>query len=246
MIVFNKLKNLNKVWRFNEGAFSPFMFGLLMGIGVMSMSAAYIAKQRLVKMQLEQQEKQISEAEKIKRALETSILTETRESYGESTDLDKALKFVTGTTGRTRSGDKFAIKSFTTEETLGRQGQRLIITSSDDRDVRDDLDKVTDKDATLSDELAQESVVFDEEKLRREQIQKSYNSMDALAGHLYTYYAMNLKFPTENDFIHIENLTKLKDVWGETFDYVKTDDNNATLTFSTPWGYERKIELSLD
>lgn len=243
--MFNTINN-------QKGAFSPFMFGILMGVAVFSASMNHWAKKELIDLdeanKMANHEKGIA----IKKALENSIITENVNSenqYSEDYTLQRAQRFLSGSTGKTRSGDDAVISTAHNSGKFKTSNKKILITVSDDQFTREDVGDVAGADA-MSDynQANSEIVLFDSEPIRIEQIQESKRRLQSEVSQIYVAYTTyGYKFPTVDQYkTQINAATNNKDIWGQTFKYDRKSDKLVILSFTTPWGYTYKSKLDMN
>jgi len=247
--VLNLTTALKAKLKSQKGAFSPFMFGMLMGVSIFSAVVMQWAQQDLLRLQKERLQRQKEQAQSVKTALELAVLTETAATYNEDLDLERALEFLP-TSDKTRGGNKIQITKRSTDEGFGLEGERLIITTSDDEMLRQEVDTLGTAESILEYEGVEDNPVsvVDSTSLRLQQIERSKEYMEQEASQIYMFYASNKphRFPFQNEYNDINATTGLGDVWGNPFNYTRLSDDEATLEFITPWGHAEKITLTLD
>lgn len=234
-----------------KGAFSPFMFGMLMGVAVFSAAMNHWAKREIVNIEEQNIKSERQKAEQIKKAFETALLTEnvaTGDGYSEDMNLERAQKYLSGTTGQTKTGEQAFLSSAFKSGAFKTSNKRVLITTSDDETVKQDI-------ATLgSDAMANYNkedgsvVMFDSEDIRKEQIKKSKEFLEREASQIYRSYASyGYKFPTRDQYeSQVNAATNLRDVWGQSFKYDRKSDKVVILSFTSPWGYTYKKRLDMN
>lgn len=240
---FNPLPILNN----QQGAFSPFMFGLVFGVGIFSTLVMYWAKQDLLRLEQLQAERAKAEAEDIAKALEFALLTETDATYSNDLSLNRARQFTNLSDGKTRGGEDILLTERLGDSRFEQQHSKVAITASDDIFLRSDIHRQGSADdlARLTPGDNQAVVVFDSEKIRTQQVARSRQNMDTMAEQVYQFYGAQLRFPTAAEFETLSNKLGLRDVWGRPFDYQLLDTDRARLEFVTPWGYTQTLDLNL-
>lgn len=230
------------------GAFSPFMYGLILGVTIFSAVSLQHAKQQLVENQRKKNERARADAEDVANALDFSILSETKSSYQEEYTLGRAKQFAS-VTGKTAGDEDFEMKTQKSgRESYGRTSEKVAITASDDTFLKARLHRTEDEKEL--DKIAANSTtpvaVYDTSAARERQIRTSNARMESLAEQVYAYYAAHLKFPDEAAFGRLNAALGIRDAWGADFNYeVAADGQSATLAFITPWNYERTLKLNL-
>lgn len=231
-----------------RGAFSPFMYGLIIGVTIFSAVSMQYAKQELARMQREKTEHAKADAEDVAKAMDFAILSETKSTYRDDYTLQRARQY-SQSSGKTMGDEDFQLNERDSDrESYGQTSRKIAITASDDTFQRgrvagsataDELDKIAGKqDAPVA--------VYDTSDARARQVLTSSSRMESLAEQVYAYYAANMKFPDENDFHKLNQSLGLTDAWGEEFTYeVAPDRQTAKLAFTTPWNYQRTLNLSL-
>lgn len=234
-----------------QGAFSPFMFGMLMGVAVFSAAMNHWAKKEIVNINERNTAEDRAKAEQLKKALENSMLTENVEdgSYSDTFNLERAQKFLSGSTGTTRTGEQAFFSSTYKDGKFNTSNKRVLITASDDESVKAEIGALAGADAMGSYDTAEGSVVmFDSEEIRQEQIKKSKERLEAEASQIYrSYAAFGYKFPTTEQYkTNVNAVTGNRDVWGQEFLYERKSDKLVVISFTTPWGYTFKKTLNMN
>lgn len=241
-------RGLGAVLASQRGAFSPFMYGLIIGVTIFSAVSMQYAKQELVRLQQEKTQRARANAKDIADALDFSVLSETKETYQDEYTLDRARRYA-NTAGKTEGDENFQLSARESgRQTFGHTAEKIAITASDDSFLRARVNRT----ATgaelekMADNAEAPLAVYDTSGARERQILTSNTRMEALAEQLYAYYAANLKFPDRSGFDKLNSALGLKDAWGENFTYdVAADRQSAKLAFTTPWNYERTLNLNL-
>jgi hypothetical protein len=240
-----------KVLKTQKGAFSPFMFGMLMGVAVFSAAMNHWAKREIVNIEERNIKAERQKAEQIKQAFETALLTEniaTGEKYSEDLNLERAQKFLSGNTGQTKSGEQAFLSSAFKSGAFKTSNKRVMITTSDDESIQQNLESLG-SDAMASYNNEDGSVVmFDSEEVRKKQIKKSKENLEREASQIYrAYTSYGYKFPTAEQYkSQVNAATGLRDVWGQSFKYDRKSDKVVILSFTTPWGYTFKKRLDMN
>ena len=243
------------VLRNNLGAFSPFMFGLLMGMAAFSTAIRYQAEQDLKNIQKQQKLMEKEQAEDVRRAFENAILTENVADgslgYSKDLDLERARSFLSGSTGQTRTGQRIILKERKAGEVLGADQQRIVITASDDEFVRQRVETLGSSDALadFTEESPENATLFDSAAVRARQVKQSKEYLHMEEAQLYRYWGGHeYKFPaTQSEYEdNVNAYTHLRDAWGQKFDYERLSDNKARLSFTTPWGEKNTILLNME
>ncbi|MAI08367.1 MAG: hypothetical protein CMF61_05345 [Magnetococcales bacterium] len=237
--------------RNQKGAFSPFMFGMLMGVAVFSAAMNHWAKKEIVDIEKQNIQSEHQKAEQIKQAFENAILTENINSdngYSEEMNLARAQKFLSGSTGQTKSGEQAFLSTAIKSGSFKTSNSRVLITTSDDEAIKDEI-RTLGSDAMADYNSADSSVVmFDSEEVRKKQIKESKTLLEREASQIYrSYTAYNYKFPTAEQYkTQVNAATGLRDVWGSPFKYDRKSDKVVVLSFTTPWGYTYKKRLDMN
>lgn len=229
-----------------RGGASPFMFGLLMGMTIFSAFSLQWAQRELVASQQRQAEKAKREAEDLVKALEFAAMTETRNTYSDDFDLERARRYTAMSSGKTRGGQDFIVvqQEDKDKETFGETSQKVAITASDDTLLRSKVYRTGD--AKGVDALSGDTVAtLDTAGVRQRQILTSVKSMENLAEQVYAFYAGNRRFPKSNEFDVMRNQLSFGDAWGGPFAYTYISDDEARLEFTTPWNYTHSLKLTL-
>lgn len=235
------------------------MFGMLMGVGVLSALSQQWASEYARQLEEQRIAKAKESAVEVRKALENAILLENSATYDPNITtagaLDSRVLQQAATVAETKSGSAYQITEVDSSSQFGLQNKRVVIAATDDTFVRDDVAAL----ATVGDVIAytpeDESgvEVFDSSEARREQVDKSFQYLQQAADSVYNFYAEHLRFPTTGEYTTIENLTHLQDVWGNSFIYERGDDYAAPggdqvgrIKMQTPWGYTRTISLDMN
>lgn len=231
------------------------MFGMLMGVAMFSSVAKYQAEKRLETAGSYRSAQEQKKAEDVRLALENAILTENIEDnsvrFGDDLNIDRARSFLTRSTGKTKSGQEYTLKQQESRGALGADGQRVLITTSEDEFTREAVDKVGSAGAMTDFEQAEgESLaVFDSNAVRARQVKQSIEYLRMEESQIYRFWGSNdYKFPDSQQEYEdkVNSMTRLKDAWGQTFTYSRESDTKARLSFETPWGYKKSIKLDMD
>lgn len=234
-----------------RGGFSPFMYGMLVGISILSTVAAYQAKIDIKKQTERKLEQQQREAEDLSLALENSILTETDATYDSNVSLARARNFTTLTTGKTRGGQDAEFNVITTDgagEQFGVDNQTVVLTTTDDTMLEAGVAAQTTRAGALNysgNQGEQPLATFDASGARNRQIQLSRENLEMEASQVYLFYSANLACPTTGEYATINTRTGYKDYWGNDFTYTRFDDNHCSLSYTTPWGFTDLIDMVL-
>lgn len=232
-----------------KGGFSPFIFGVLIGLSAFSVITAEMAKREMEKAALHRIKTQKEQAEDLARGLENALLTETDATYDADLTVTRARDGSSGSTGVTRSGSSVLVNVQTGENSLGLDHQRILITTTDDTMLRDDVGFIASKEdqSTYSASNKEPVAMFDSESIRKRQVEASREYLEAEAAQVYGFYAANLRFPNEGaEYNSINSMTNYVDVWGNNFTYTFIDSKTATLSFTTPWNYTYTLNLDMN
>lgn len=235
------------------------MFGMLMGVGILSAVTQQWAQKYAEDLEAQRIEQAKQSAGEIKLALENAILLEDNASYNADVttlgNLDDRVLQQASTVGKTRGGSNYQISEVNSTTEFGLQNKRIVVAATDDLYVKSDVAGLVDVSSITAynptDNAGVE--VFDTSDPRRKQVDKSYEYLLQAADSVYNFYAGNLRFPTIAEYATIENLTKLQDVWGNSFTYQRGDDYGASegdqvgrIQMQTPWGYTRTIPMDMN
>ena len=228
-----------------RGVFSPFMFGLLMAVGIFSVLAQQWAKRDLERLQAERMERLEATAADAAEALEFAILTETANTFDQNVDLERILPNTTRT-GTTGLNDDLQIVTRDGDRAFDLRGQRVAIGALDDPLARAQLNQAGNAAALTELGDAEGVVVIDTSAVRRRQIETSRAIMQEMASHVFNFYAGNLRFPTDEEYDALARKFRATDAWGAPLDYTLNNDDEAEIAVVTPWGYRQEMELRLD
>lgn len=231
-----------------QGAVSPFMFGLLVGMSVFSVMSAHWAQKELATLQAKQNARAQTNAEDVVKALEFAAMTETRATYSDDFGMERAKSSMALATGKTRGGQEYIVNvQDGGEGAFGAGDKKIAVTASDDTLLRakvyqtDSAEDVTDfqnKDQT-------QVATLDTGAIRDRQVRTSLKAMEGLAEQVYAFYAGHMRFPTDGEYAELRAKFPYRDAWGGQFDYTRGSDESATLEFTTPWNYTQTLPLSL-
>ena len=237
-----------KITMNQKGAFSPFIFGMLFALSAFSTMAAYWAQKDLIDMEKKKVERQKKEAKDLRESLENAILTETTATYSESLTLGRAKSAATLSTGKTRGGSDITLNALQANVALGISNTRVLIATSDDAMLKADVSAVNSIGGQSTYSVANNEAVefYDSQAARTRQVELSLEQLNAEAAQLYSFYEANTRFPDASEYADINTMTGFKDVWGDDFTYVRSDNKTATLAFTTPWGYTQTINLDMN
>lgn len=240
--------NWTKLLRCQRGNFSPFMFGILIGLSVFSAVASKRAAMELKKVERERVENERKTVEDLRLALESAIMTETSATYSTDLDLTRAKPYSSLTSGKTRGGANIQFNVKDSDTVLGLQNKRALITATDDSLLQNEIAAVgtASAQATYASSKSQPVELVDTAAIRQKQVDLSRQNAETEAAQIYLYYATNLQFPTSVQYDTINERTRMKDYWGADFTYSRQTSQTATLEFTTPWGYTYTMNLSLD
>jgi hypothetical protein len=237
------------LWAGQGGGFSPFLFGLIMGMSVFSALSMQWAKQELAAYQ-QQQIKQAKEgAQDVAKGMDFAILTETTQTYSDRYDLERARQYA-GTDARTRGEQDYMVTTRQDEnrEAYGEKASTIAITASDDTLLRSQMYRSGDAEEILRTKTGagQAVAVYDTSVARDRQVRTSNERMELVAEQVYAFYAAKMRFPTESEFTSLLSTFNIRDAWGRDFNYTVTPDREkGTLSFTTPWNYVQTLNLSL-
>ena len=243
-----RIKATTSVSGGQQGGVSPFMFGMLVGMSVLSVMSSYQARKELDKLQKVQAERAARSAEDTVKALEFAAMTETRSTYSEDFTMERAKANMAMATGKTRGGEEYVLNAQqeTEEGRFGMDDQKIAVTASDDTLLRAKVYQ-TGSAADL-DQLANSTsqvATFDSGVVRDRQVRSSHKAMEALAEQIYAFYAGHGRFPSDSEFAELRAKFPYVDAWGGAFDYIRTSDSVGALEFTTPWNYTQSLNLSL-
>jgi hypothetical protein len=235
-------------WR-QAGGFSPFMFGMLMGMSIFSALSLQWAQQALIVRQQKQLEAAKAAAEETAKGMEFAVLSETAYGYSNDYTLNRARAFA-ATTAQTRSGEDAQIVQREGGEDgdnsrFGQTRTTVGVNVTDDPFLRQKVAQTGSAEDLQRIENAPLATV-EVTNLRGQQVKIGRQRMADLAEQLYGHYAGHLTFPDSSTFDALEKRYNLRDPWGRPFVYAVADDQQtATLTFTTPWNFTQTLHLSL-
>jgi hypothetical protein len=232
-----------------RGGFSPFLFGLILGMGVFSALSMQWAKQALTHYQEEQVKRAKENATDVAKGMNFAILTENQQTYSDNYDLDRARKY-SNSSGRTQGGQDFMVTSREDEnrESFGQKASTIAVTGSDDTLLRSQMHRMETAKQILNEKTGnnQAVAVYDTSMARDRQIRTSNERMETLAEQVYAFYAARHRFPTDSEFTTLQGTFSVRDVWGNDFVYKQDPSGQkGILSFTTPWNYTQSLNLSL-
>lgn len=231
-----------------SGGFSPFMFGLVMGMSVFSALSLQWAKQELSEYQDLQAQRAKANAEEVAKGLEFSILAENEQSYSDTYDLDRARAY-SAAQARTRGGQDYMFAARDSDrEQFGQKATTVAIAGTDDTLVRSQVYRTETEEHILQKGVGgrEDVAVFDTSMARSQQVLTSNRRMELMAEQLYTFYAAKYRFPTDSEYQTLLGRVGTRDAWGQDFAYKpEADGQKALLSFTTPWEYTQSMILSL-
>lgn len=233
-----------------KGAFSPFMFGMLMGVAVFSAAMNHWAKKEIVDIEKQNIQSERQKAEQIKQAFENALLTENVNSengYSEKMNLERAQQFLSGSTGQTKSGEQAFLSTAIKSGAFKTSNSRILITTTDDENVKDEIRSLGSDGMADYNNTESSVVMFDSEEVRKKQIRESKTLLEREISQIYrSYTAYGYKFPTPEQYkTQVNAATGLRDVWGQPFKYDRKSDKVVVISFTTPWGYTYKKRLDM-
>lgn len=243
-----KLTAKRALWR-QAGGFSPFMFGMLMGMTIFSALSLQWAQQALIVRQQKQLESAKAAAEETAKGMEFAVLSETAYGYSNDYTLNRARAFA-ATTAQTRSGEDAQIVQREGGEEgdntrFGQTRTTVGVNLTDDPFLRQKVAQTGSAEDLQRVENAPLATV-EVTSLRGKQVKIGQQRMADLAEQLYGHYAGHLTFPDASTFDALEKRYNLRDPWGRPFVYEPAEDQQtATLTFTTPWNFTQTLHLSL-
>lgn len=221
-----------------------------MTTSVLSYVSMEHARQEVKRLQVAKQERQDREVQDAARALDFALRQEnnTNFEYGITEETIRANMAMGD--GRTASGDRFEVTSRRTERLFGLDQERIAIVGSDDPLTRQQVNEAgSGADISrLPEELQQGNTsiaIVDTSAIRTQQIKKTRDRMETMAGQIYLFFGNNLRFPTESEYEKLAEKLPNTNVWGTPFIYSRISEDRATLEFTTPWHYNQVIELDM-
>jgi|GEM_PF-1502111 len=232
-----------------RGAFSPFMFGLIMGMSVFSVLSMQWANQELARYRQKQLEQAKQNAQDIAKGMDFAIRTETGGTYSDKYTLDRARAY-SDSTGKTAGDQDYMVKVNTNGagKTYDQANASIAIAGTDDTLLRSEIYRADSAQDVLQQNHAnQPVVVYDTALARDSQVRTSNERMKKFAEQVYAYYSANFSFPSADQFTALAKQFGLADAWGQPFHYSVDDDGQtAYLSFTTPWNYTQTLKLSLN
>ncbi|RYG59747.1 MAG: hypothetical protein EON60_09455 [Alphaproteobacteria bacterium] len=232
-----------------QGGFSPFMFGLVLGMSMFSALSMQWARKELARYEEQQLQRTKDNAQDVADALNFAILSEDTQTYSEDYSLERARQY-TDTTARTQGGQDYMVTTRTNDERMryGQAATTVAITGGDDTLLRSQMHRSGSSEDILRTNVGnkQAVAVYDTTTARDRQVRTSNQRMEVLAEQIYAFYAGKYRFPTDSEFTSLNGGLDLHDAWGREFTYKPDKDNQTgTLSFTTPWNYTQTLILSL-
>ena len=230
-----------------QGGFSPFMFGLVMGMSIFSALSVQWARQELEAYQQLQTQRAQTQAEEIAKGMEFAILAETGQTYSDTYDLERARTY-SQAQARTRGGQDYMIAAHeSNREFYGQRATTVAIAGTDDTLVRSQIYRTESERNVLEADTGNQAVaLYDTSLARNQQVRTSNRRMEQMAEQVYTFYAGYYRFPTDSEYQSLKGKFALRDAWGRDFNYMPdASGQKATLSFTTPWDYTQTMNLSL-
>ena len=227
MNIMDSIQKHFKTHATQQGAISPFMFGMLMSITFMSTLMQYQAQKRLEGIQERKHAESKRRAQDIKHAVENAILTENvndaRNGEHRAFDLNNLRAYLSSSTGQTQAGQDIIVHEIETEGRFDTRNKRIIIQSGDNALVRQQAQQHLSEEYALK-EMHATTVVIDTDEIRQQQIVKAKEYLEREAAQAFKAYINNgYTFPDNSDYdTQINQITNLKDAWGQPFKYEKT------------------------
>ncbi len=232
-----------------RGAVSPFLFGMLAGVAVLSGGIKIQADLEMKRIQEQQEQRSKETADTYRRAVEGALMAETTGTFG-AVDTNAINSFVAKSIGGgTRSGQNIAIGTITTD--VGTNSQQIIISTSDDNLVRTQitaLETAGDAAAMAADTInnRDDVITIDTSGIRTKQIAETIDRMEKYSEILYSFWGKNGRFPTLVEYPAIAAQSSTTDFWGGAFTYAITSDNIAQLQATTPWAQVLTVPMNMD
>ncbi len=239
-----------KVWQQQQGVIGPFMLGLLMTTTVLSYVSMEYARQKVLKLQAAKQERQALEVQDAAKALEFSLRREDAANFEYGTTEEDIRRNMAMGNARMDSGDRFEVTSRRTEKLFGLEQERIAIAATDDPLTRQRMNAATSgQDISQLPEALQQGntaiAIVDTSAIRTQQIKKTRDRMETMAGQMYLFFGNNLRFPSDSEYEKLAEKLPSSNVWGTPFIYTRISEERATLEFTTPWHYTQTIELDM-
>lgn len=227
-----------------RGIFSPFMFGLLLAVGVFSVLSQQWAKRDLRTLEEQRASRMEATAQDIARNIEFEILTETASTFSDNLNTNRLLP-TAAAASINRAQDDVQIISREGEQIFELETQRFAINLGGDALSRSALNQNTTSKNITDTEDAQGVAVIDTSAIRQRQVENSRTNMKAMAERIFNFYAGNLRFPTSSEYDQLALVFNATDVWGSPLDYTYETDDRAHIAFTTPWGFRQSMRLDL-
>lgn len=237
------------------------MFGMLIGVGVLSAVSQQWATKYAKTLEEQKIEAAKQNANEISLAMENTILLENSTTYSQdltaSGTVNTRVLQQASTEGKTQGDENYLVKEVDSSVDFGLQNQKIVIAATDDTYIRNDIENLVDVDEVIAYKPTKNQAVevFDSSIVRKRQVNTSFKYLNQAADSIYNFYAGNLRFPTSAEYDAIFAVTGLKDVWGVPFVYERGDeyaipdplgDQVARISMETPWGYKRTIQLNMN
>jgi hypothetical protein len=230
-----------------RGAFSPLLFGMLLGMGLFSIMSMELAKKELIAYQKVQAERARAQADDLAKAMDFAILTEDKHSYSDEYSLQRARAY-SNTAAKTRGNQDFLLNARESQnaEQFGQNRVTVAIAATDDTLLRSQVFRSTSARDLQEISSSHPVALYDTSMARDRQVKDSKARMEILAEQVYAFVAAHGQFPTSDEFEKIASRAELTDVWGQPFTYTAGDDKlSCKLSFTTPWDYTQTLKLDL-
>ena len=239
---------LQQFYTQQKGNVSPFLFGLLAGVALFSGGIRAKAELELKRIRAQQEKQAEQTAQSYQRAVEGALLSETSTNFG-TLDRDRIEEHLSRSLGGTRSGQDIAIGTITTDGT--RNEQRIFIAPTDDDFVRTEintLESTGDADAAARNTLnnRKDVISIDTSAIRARQVELTMQNLNKEAEIIIGFWGQNGIFPSPAEYTALHNQTNLADFWGNAFTYTRVNDDEMTLSATTPWGQLLFIPINMN
>lgn len=221
--------NIKKI----NGGMSPYMLGLVAGVGIVSTLAANQAKLQNEDYQKKYIEEKKQHLNDLNDSIANSIITE----EGTSSSV------VSASNTKTYSYSNIFSSNGVTSLKQGTQsdGEKITTLSLESNEYKNNqLLNVSNSNALKTDYTPDVTEVFNEKSIRDIQISKSYENMKKQAYLMYD----DIEDAAEKKWPCAISMTK-SDAWGRDFTYTRVDDAYAQISFNLPWDNTTSKVLNL-
>tara|TARA_Y100001960_G_scaffold331436_1_gene428419 strand:+ start:1451 stop:3568 length:2118 start_codon:yes stop_codon:yes gene_type:complete len=213
-----------------SGFAAPYMLGVVIGVTVVSTSVANQAREKNQSSYNKYIKQKQNYMRNTARGLDYAVATENSYKKASKNRLNKNFY-----------SNAFDVGNSLDLSTKGAKGERVSIISGDSNSYKRKNRGKLNKRSILKQDLSGKAVLaLNENRVRKEQVLKSYANMREASKELYENIIATKSFKMPC----ILNPSK-KDAWGRKFTYSYIDDMNSNLSFNLPWNTNKKKVLPI-